>query len=150
MFLDIIHHPVFIWKHCPLYITKHNVLETGFCLRLQVKPTQLGSIDRASLDIGTSFIDSVQLSGFYLKMKTESSLWNVFCNINRTVFFDKDRTMDNVQKHNICIVVPSSKTFRSYSVIYISSCAKISHLSYTSKQWVFMYEIHVKSEKTLE
>jgi hypothetical protein len=24
----------------------------------------------------------------------------VFCNINRTVFLDKDRTMDNVQKHN--------------------------------------------------
>jgi hypothetical protein len=39
MFLDIIHRPV--------YISKHNVSETGFCLRLQVKPTQLGAIDRA-------------------------------------------------------------------------------------------------------
>jgi hypothetical protein len=26
----------------------HNVSETGFCLRLQVAPTQLGPIDRAS------------------------------------------------------------------------------------------------------
>jgi hypothetical protein len=24
----------------PVYITKHNVSETGFCLRLQVKPTK--------------------------------------------------------------------------------------------------------------
>jgi hypothetical protein len=31
---------------------------------------------------------------------------------NMTVF--KDKTMDNVQKHNICINVPSSQTFRSY------------------------------------
>jgi hypothetical protein len=30
-----------------LFIFKHNVLETGFCLRLQVKPTQLSPIDRA-------------------------------------------------------------------------------------------------------
>jgi hypothetical protein len=37
-------------------------------------------------------------------------LWN----INRTVFLDKNRTMDNVQKHNICINVPSSQTFGSY------------------------------------
>jgi hypothetical protein len=40
MFLDIIHRPV--------YITKHNVSETGFCLRLQIKLTQLGPINRAS------------------------------------------------------------------------------------------------------
>lgn len=35
-------------EHRPLYISKHNVPEVGFCLRLQVEPTQLGSIDRAS------------------------------------------------------------------------------------------------------
>jgi hypothetical protein len=29
-------------------LTKHNVSEIGFYLRLQVKPTQLGPIDRAS------------------------------------------------------------------------------------------------------
>jgi hypothetical protein len=38
----------------------------------------------------------------------------VFCNINRTVFLDKDRTMDEVQKHNIRTNVPSSQIFRSY------------------------------------
>jgi hypothetical protein len=41
MFLDIIHRPV--------YISKHNVSETGFCLRLQV---------------GNSSIDWAQLSRF--------------------------------------------------------------------------------------
>jgi hypothetical protein len=39
MFLDIIHRPVYI---------SNNVSEIGFCLRLQVKLTQLGPINRAS------------------------------------------------------------------------------------------------------
>jgi hypothetical protein len=33
--------------------------------------------------------------------------------INRAVFLDEDRTMVNVQKHNICTNTPSSQTFRS-------------------------------------
>jgi hypothetical protein len=32
----------------PVYFSKHNTLETGFCLRLQVRPFQLGPINRAS------------------------------------------------------------------------------------------------------
>jgi hypothetical protein len=57
-------------------------------------------------EIGASSIDWAKLSRFYLK--TESSLRNVvFWKINRTVFLDKDRTMDSVQKHNICTNVPS-------------------------------------------
>jgi hypothetical protein len=40
MILHIIHRPV--------YISEHNVSETGFCLRLQVNSTQLGPIHRAS------------------------------------------------------------------------------------------------------
>jgi hypothetical protein len=47
MFLDIINRPLLI-KNRPVYFSKHNVSETGFCLRLQVKPTQLNAIDRAS------------------------------------------------------------------------------------------------------
>jgi hypothetical protein len=54
-------------------------------------------------EIGTSSIDWAQLRKFYLKTETECSLRNVvFCNINRTLFLDKYRTMDNVLKHNIC------------------------------------------------
>jgi hypothetical protein len=37
--LDIIHRPVFCLKH--------NVSETGFCLRLQLQPTQVVPTDRA-------------------------------------------------------------------------------------------------------
>jgi hypothetical protein len=74
--------------------SKHNVSETGFCLRLQAKPTHLGPIDRAgpylqiffqrqcvgdwilSPSSGSS-IDWAQLNRFYLKTETECSLRNV-------------------------------------------------------------------------
>jgi hypothetical protein len=47
--------------------------------------------------------EGVQLSRVYLKTETQFSLRNVaFWNIKRTVLLDKDRTMDNAQKHNIC------------------------------------------------
>jgi hypothetical protein len=71
MFLDIIHRLVHL---------KKNVSETGFCLRPQVKPTQLDPIDRASPYLRTFFFSSIywiQLSRFYLRTETESSLRNV-------------------------------------------------------------------------
>jgi hypothetical protein len=43
--LDIIHHFVFY--------SKNNVLENGFYLQLQVEPTQVGAIDRATLGLWT-------------------------------------------------------------------------------------------------
>jgi hypothetical protein len=69
---------------------KYKVSETGFCLRLQVKPTQLGPIDRAGPISGDKTIDWAELNRFYLKTETESSLRNVvFLNKNRTVFYTK-------------------------------------------------------------
>jgi hypothetical protein len=66
-------------------------------------------------EIGTSSIDWAQLNRFYLKIETKSSLRNVMLwNINRTVFLDNNRTMNNVQKHNIYINAPSSQIFRTY------------------------------------
>jgi hypothetical protein len=59
-------------KHRSVYFSKHAVSENGFCLRLQVKPTQMGPIDRASPYLRTW----AQLR-FYLRMEAESSLWNV-------------------------------------------------------------------------
>jgi hypothetical protein len=50
-----------------VYFSKH-VSETGFYLRLQVKPTP---------ETGNRSIDWAQLSRFYLKTETESSLRNV-------------------------------------------------------------------------
>jgi hypothetical protein len=68
----------------------------------------LGTNIIISPEIGTSSIDWAQMSRFYLKTERESSLRNVvFWKINRTVFLDKDKTMDNVHKHIICTNVPS-------------------------------------------
>jgi hypothetical protein len=44
-----------------LFVCKtHRVSETGFCLRLQVKPTQLGPIDGASPYLRTANGDRIQ------------------------------------------------------------------------------------------
>jgi hypothetical protein len=95
--------PFFYVKHRPVYISKHNVSETGFCLRLRVKPTQLSPIDRARLEFGTSSIDWAQLSKFCPKTEIESSLRNVvFWNINRTVFYIKTWTW--IMSRNIIFV----------------------------------------------
>jgi hypothetical protein len=127
MFLDIIHHPVFIWKNRPVYFSKHKVSETGFCLRLWVKPTHLSPINRASPYFRTIG------SGFYLKTETESSLQNVvFWKINRTVSLDKDRTMDNVQKHNIC-----NKSFTLLPVTSLTGFSQLIHIgSKNSELWM--------------
>jgi hypothetical protein len=52
MFLEIIHRPLLFKTPCYIYL-KRNVSETGFCLRLQVKTTQLGLIDRISFYLRT-------------------------------------------------------------------------------------------------
>jgi hypothetical protein len=65
----------FYLKHHPLCISKHNVSESGFSLRLQVKPTSLSPLDGASHTSGDR------------RQETESSLRNVvFRNTNRKVF----------------------------------------------------------------
>jgi hypothetical protein len=48
---------LFCLKHRPVYFSKPNVSETGFSLRLKVKPTQLGPIDRASPYLRMMFLD---------------------------------------------------------------------------------------------
>jgi hypothetical protein len=52
----------------------HGGLDTESLLHLQVKPTELGKIDRASL---CRF--RAQMSRFCLKTETESSLWSFVC-----------------------------------------------------------------------
>jgi hypothetical protein len=95
MFLNIIHR-LSLSKNMVLFIFQKNVSEAEFYLRLQAYPA-------LSPEIGTSSIDWIQLSRFYLNSYTESSLRNVVVwKINGTVFLDKDRMMDNDQKRNIC------------------------------------------------
>jgi hypothetical protein len=115
-------------KKRPDYFSKHNVSETGFCLRLQVKPTQLGPIDRASPYLRTS-IDWARMKRFYLKTGTESSLRKVaFWKIIRH-FLDKDKTMDNVRKHNIRTNVTSSQTSGSYYQSFHFSEKYMAHIT---------------------
>jgi hypothetical protein len=47
--------------HCHVFISKHSVSETGFSLRLQVKLTQLGPIERASLYLRTPALSAAQI-----------------------------------------------------------------------------------------
>jgi hypothetical protein len=56
-----------------LYILKHNVSETGFCLRLQVNLLSWAQ----SIELVPVSIDWAPQSRFYLKTGTESSLRNV-------------------------------------------------------------------------
>jgi hypothetical protein len=45
--------------HRPIFYSKHSVSETGFCLRLQVEPTRLCPVDRASLSPDQTVMESV-------------------------------------------------------------------------------------------
>jgi hypothetical protein len=82
-------------KNCPVYFSKH-VSETGFCLRLLVKPIQLGPIDRASPYLWSCFTSICDLftdSPLYIKISRSklkllnfsrqklmfTQLWSVCC-----------------------------------------------------------------------
>jgi hypothetical protein len=72
-----------------VYITNMDLV---YILTLEIGP-----------EIGSSPVNWAQLNRFCLRTETESSHRNdAFRKIKRTVFLDKDRTMDNVQKLNIC------------------------------------------------
>jgi hypothetical protein len=58
-------------------------------------------------DVGTSSIDWAQLSRFFPEDGDRNQL-PIHCVLN------KNRTLDNVQKRNICIIVASSQTFTTY------------------------------------
>jgi hypothetical protein len=61
--LDIIHRRIF-------YVS-HRVSDTGFCLRLQAEPIQLGRLSPETENISIYW---AQISSFHLKPETESSL----------------------------------------------------------------------------
>jgi hypothetical protein len=67
-----------------------------------------------SPQIGTSSISWAQLSRLHLKTETESSIRNV-------VFWNINRTVDSVQKNNICTNVPSSQTLDLINICCVSA-----------------------------
>jgi hypothetical protein len=84
MFLDIIHHPILI---------KTKVSETGFCLRLQVETTHFGPINKA----GSNWVGSAW-------RRRLNSVSEMTCVLHE----NQNRSMDNVQKNNICITFSCS------------------------------------------
>jgi hypothetical protein len=94
---------LFLSKSLTCFIKNYNISETGFCLRLQVKPTQLGPIDIASPYLRTIGFNQLGFPEDGDRIQSPKR-----CVLN------KSRTMDNVQKGNICINVPPSQSFRSY------------------------------------
>jgi hypothetical protein len=85
------------------------------------------SVELLYPEIGISSIDLAQLSRFYLKTETESNIRNI-------VFLNKNRKMFNVQKHNICINVPWSQTFRSCLLLFL-------------KPWTFAFPRYLDNMK---
>jgi hypothetical protein len=88
-------------KHRSVYISKHNVSETGFCLRLHVRPTQLGPFDTASPYLRTRngykklIIKSKR--GYHLNdLDVEGEIVLITRTSKRLSFLDMDR-IDHVQ-----------------------------------------------------
>jgi hypothetical protein len=82
------HHPLSCLYLETVLFFSIPVSETGLCLRLQVKPTLAPSIGPTQ-EVLPEDGERVQSRKRVLKKKIGRSL-------------DKDKTMDNVQKHNIC------------------------------------------------
>jgi hypothetical protein len=108
IFLDIIHHPVFI---------QNNVSVTGFCLRLQEKPSQLGPIDRASpYQVLPEDGDKIQSP--------------------KRCVLNKNRTMANVQKHNVwkqSVQTDLIHLFASWAACPESLKAESKHYYYSAR-----------------
>jgi hypothetical protein len=102
---------LFLFKTLSYLYLNHKVSETGVCLHLQIKPTcwiqstELALIS-GHLEIGTSFIDWAQLSRC-LPQDGDRIQSPKHCDLN------KNRMMDNLQKHNTCINVSSWTLFNA-------------------------------------
>jgi hypothetical protein len=59
---------------------------------------------------------------------------------------DTNRTMDNVEKHNICTNVPSSQTFRSYLLIVLISKGELKSVRLVS----YSSEVLVRTQQTAQ
>jgi hypothetical protein len=71
----------------------------GFAWRRRKNP--VSETLSVSPEIGTSSINWAQVSRFFLKTETESSVWNFILKNKQDGVFRKIQD-DNVQKHNIC------------------------------------------------
>jgi hypothetical protein len=82
----------------PILISS-NKFHSLFCLRLQVEPAQFGQIDKA---------------GPYLRTLIQTKVRRLNPVSEILYVLNENSKMDNVKKHNNCINMSSSQTFRSY------------------------------------
>jgi hypothetical protein len=68
--------PVFLFDfHCAVFYLKRNVSGTGFCLHLQVEPTKLGSVNRATLCLRTWSGGRIQSAKRFLLSRRQGYRW---------------------------------------------------------------------------
>jgi hypothetical protein len=87
MFLDIIH--CFVYLKCrPVSLSKHNVLETGFCLRLlktEIKTKMIDDVQKRNiLTVNSKLLVTIQLV-FCLLLKHQLFRYLIFGNMFRTM-----------------------------------------------------------------
>jgi hypothetical protein len=107
MFLDIVHRPVFS-KNTFLFISQNTTF----------RRLDFVSVFRSNLLSRAQSIELVPNSGDTCRRR-QNPISETLCfeKISRTLFLDTDRTMDNVQNHNICTNVASAQTYTSYLTI---------------------------------
>jgi hypothetical protein len=59
---------------CPVSYLRHDVIETGFCLRSQLEPTQLGPVDRARPHLGKEGLALLLRSIGYVSLENEDRI----------------------------------------------------------------------------
>jgi hypothetical protein len=83
-----------LFKNCPVYFSKHNVSETVFSLRRQARQVAL------ALLTGSNWVR------FTWRLR-QNLISETLCSEKQTGrFLGEDKTVNNVQKHNICTSVP--------------------------------------------
>jgi hypothetical protein len=68
--VQFLHHTIQEMIIGPVLYLKYDVLETGFCLRLQVEATQLNPLDKVNRCGQTDYTYCVQMNRFRLKTET--------------------------------------------------------------------------------
>jgi hypothetical protein len=101
VFLDTIHGPVSLKQHTFRRPDSVSVFMWNLL-------TQMDPIDTASPPISQNMDQRFRLSP--TSRRRQSPVSETLC-----VVLNKNRTMDNVQKHNNCVTIPSSQTFRFHS-----------------------------------
>jgi hypothetical protein len=109
-------------KHCPFLFYTQDVSEPGFCLRLKVRPTQLGPIDRASSYLRTPAPTPHRI---YQAKHSTNHLWELRQNIKTCIYYLQNRVPIPflLQHHSADHFVFTFHTYwqRTFSTLHVLS-----------------------------